>query len=129
VNPTKPGIKSSEFWITILTSALAFVSALASANGWAFDGSRYQGLIPVAATVMAGLVALVYNHGRSNLKAAAIKAVSLAAAYSGTPAAAPAAAGVVVAVDASTNSGQTPDIDFGELPEDVEPPAVGTLTP
>ncbi len=73
-DPLKPGWKSSEFWITVLTAALAFVSALSTAMGWAFNGTHLAPLIPVAATVLAGLIATVYNHGRAQVKVAAIQA-------------------------------------------------------
>lgn len=74
INPTNPGWKTSEFWVTVLTAALAFASALATAMGWAFDGSHLAPLIPVAATVLAGIIATVYNHGRAQVKVATIQA-------------------------------------------------------
>ncbi len=77
-DPLKPGWKSSEFWITVLTAALAFVSALSTAMGWAFNGAHLAPLIPVAATVLAGLIATVYNHGRAQVKVAAIAAAAMA---------------------------------------------------
>lgn len=73
-DPTKPGVKTSEFWVTILTAALAFAAALSSAMGWAFDATRYQTLIPVAATVLAGLVAHGFVLSRAKVKTAAINA-------------------------------------------------------
>lgn len=68
----KPGPRTTEFWITVFTSAIGAFVAIAGLFGHNLDGSKLQPLIPMAALIAVGVANAWYSHGRSQVKAAAI---------------------------------------------------------
>lgn len=65
---TRPGIKTSEFWLTALTGVLAGATDVCAGLGVAFDGTKFQALIPVAATIAAGIAAHGFSGSRAVVK-------------------------------------------------------------
>ena len=65
----KPGVGTSEFWTSLLTSLLSLGVGVAALLGSNFDPTGVQALIPAAATLAAAITAAVYAHSRASLKA------------------------------------------------------------
>lgn len=72
----KPGYRTTEWWATAFASALAGASTLCAGMGWAFDGTKYQALVPIAATIAAGIAAHGYSISRGGLKRELVTALS-----------------------------------------------------
>lgn len=68
--PLKPGWATTEFWVTIITTVVSAVIALAALLGHNLDGSNLQPLIGFAAMLAAGAATAYYNHSRGTTKAA-----------------------------------------------------------
>ncbi len=67
---TKPGWATTEFWVTVLTGALA-AAVLANSS---LDSDKLSALVPMAALLMAGAASWAYSHSRAKVKVAAVEA-------------------------------------------------------
>lgn len=72
----KPGWTTSEFWVTVFTTVLSAVLAIAALFGHNLDGSNLQPLIGLAGLIASGLAVSYYNHSRGVAKAAHQQAVA-----------------------------------------------------
>jgi hypothetical protein len=64
----EPGLGTTEFWTSLLTSLLSLGVGVATLVGSDFDPTGAQALIPAAATLAAAISAAVYTHSRASLK-------------------------------------------------------------
>ena len=85
----KPGIKTTEFWSTVLFHVITVVSLVLTATGSAFDTSKLNALVPVAALIASGAAQAFYSLSRAKVKAAPV-------AVAEVPAPAPVADGNLV---------------------------------
>lgn len=69
---TRPGWTTTEFWVTLLTGAIA-VLVLLNTN---LDADKLSAIVPVAALLMAGAASAAYSHSRAKVKAAVITAAT-----------------------------------------------------
>lgn len=84
-----PGPKTTEFWVTVLTTLLSLAVAGATVTQHSFDPQGLQVLIPSVAVVAAAITSAIYAHTRAAVKmsAQAASATILSAAAQGlTPA-------------------------------------------
>lgn len=66
----KPGIKTTEFWTTVLVHLITVATVILSATGSSFDTSKLNALVPVAAMIASGIVQSFYSASRGRVKAA-----------------------------------------------------------
>lgn len=69
----KPGVQTTEFWITAITNLISLVVAVYALSGHKIDAEPLLALVPVAATVASSLVTVIYAASRSKVKAAVAK--------------------------------------------------------
>jgi NO-binding membrane sensor protein with MHYT domain len=72
----KPGVRTTEFWTTALTGVIAAAADLCAGFGWAFNADTFKSLVPVAATIAAGVAAHGYSGSRGTVKKELVTAQS-----------------------------------------------------
>lgn len=67
----KPGITTTEFWVTALTVVISAVVSLGALFGLDLNKDHLLALVPTIAPLAAAIAALAYSHSRAKVKAAA----------------------------------------------------------